>query len=101
VQIGQHTAGKEKIAIADDAWPLLHADATRLRDTPTDAGTALDVAGNDRNARKVVVACKRERPRRLRTVASAELAGLAKADPSALIVNADDMRRALASALAR
>ena len=27
VQIGQHIAGKEKIAIAEGAWPLLHAEA--------------------------------------------------------------------------
>jgi hypothetical protein len=33
-------------------------------------------------------------------VAPAELAELAKSDPSELVVNADDMRRALASALA-
>jgi hypothetical protein len=46
-------------------------------------GTALDVAGNGRYARKVVVACKRERARWLHTVAPADLAELAKSDPSA------------------
>jgi type VII secretion ATPase EccA len=100
VAIGQHIAAKEKIAIGEDAWPLLKAEALRLRSVATDSGTALDVAGNGRYARKVVVACKRERARRLHTVAPAELADLAKTDPSALVVSSDDMRRALASALA-
>lgn len=45
VLIGQHVASKETIAIAESAWPLLHAEATRLRNTPTDSGTALDIAG--------------------------------------------------------
>jgi hypothetical protein len=45
VRIGQHVASKETIAIVDSAWPLLHAEATRLRNTPTDSGTALDIAG--------------------------------------------------------
>ena len=44
--------------------------------------------------------CKHERARRLSTMPPAELAELAKADPSALVVNEDDMGRALASALA-
>jgi type VII secretion ATPase EccA len=100
VAIGQHIAAKEKIVIAEQAWPLLAAEALRLRSIPTDSGTALDVAGNGRFARKVVIACKRERARRLHTVAPAELAELAKSDPSVLVVNDDDMRRALASALA-
>jgi hypothetical protein len=78
---------------------LWHAEASRLRSTPTDSGTTLDVAGNGRYARKVVIACKRERARRLHTIAPAELAELAKSDPSVLVVN-DDMVRALASALA-
>jgi hypothetical protein len=97
--IGRHIANNEKIAIADDAWPLLGAEAERLRSTPVDSGTALDVAGNGRYARKVVIACKRERARRLHTITPAELAGLARSDPSVLIVNADDMARALASSL--
>ena len=75
-------------------------EAARLRSLPTDSGTALDVAGNGRYARKVVVACKRERARRLHTVAPAELAEVAKTDRSVLVVNDDDMARALASALA-
>ncbi|MBS1696344.1 MAG: type VII secretion AAA-ATPase EccA [Actinobacteria bacterium] len=97
VAIGRHIAGKEKIAIAEEAWPMLHAEATRLRATPTDAGTALDIAGNGRYARKVVVACKRERARRLSSNTPEELAALAAADPSLLVVNTDDMARALAS----
>ncbi len=99
VAIGRHIADMEKIAIAQDAWPLLAAEAARLRDTAVQEGTALDVAGNGRYARKVVIACKRERARRLHTVAPADLAELAKSDPSALTVSADDMARALASAL--
>jgi hypothetical protein len=79
---------------------LLHAEANRLRFTPSDSGTNLDVAGNGRYARKVVIACKRERARRLQTIAPAELAELANSDPSVLVVNHDDMARALASALA-
>lgn len=100
VAIGQHLAAQEKIGIAEDAWPLLHAEATRLRDTALENGTALDAAGNGRYARKVVIACKRERARRLHTLSPQDLAELAETDPAALIVNDDDMRRALASALA-
>ncbi|WP_094287302.1 AAA family ATPase [Mycobacterium lehmannii] len=99
VAIGRHIAGKEKIAIAEEAWPLLHTEASRLRATPTDAGTALDIAGNGRYARKVVIACKRERARRLSTNTPEELSALAAADPSLLVVNDDDMSRALASSL--
>jgi type VII secretion ATPase EccA len=98
VAIGRHIAGKEKIAIAEAAWPLLGAEALRLRSLPTDSGTSLDVAGNGRYARKVVIACKRERARRLHVMAPAELSELAKADPSVLVVNADDMARASALA---
>ena len=100
VAIARHIVGKEKIAISESAWPLVEAEAARLRSMATDSGTALDVAGNGRYARKVVIACKRERARRLHTVAPAELAELAKRDPSVLVVNDDDMARALASALA-
>jgi hypothetical protein len=67
VAIARHIAGK-KIAIAEAARPLLEAEAARLRSVSTDSGTALDVAGNGRYARKVVIACKRERARRLHTV---------------------------------
>jgi hypothetical protein len=70
-----------------------------LRSTAVDSGTALDVAGNGRYARKVVIACKRERARRLHTIAPAELAALANSDPTVLVVNADDMARALAASL--
>jgi hypothetical protein len=53
---------------------LLAAEAGRLRSIATESGTALDVESNGRYARKVVIACKRERARRLHTVAPAELA---------------------------
>jgi hypothetical protein len=46
VAIARHIAGKEKIAIADAAWPLLAGEALRLRSLPTDP-TTLDVAGTD------------------------------------------------------
>jgi ATPase family associated with various cellular activities (AAA) len=81
VAIGRHIAGKEGIAIADSAWNLLHAEAARLRDSPHEVGTRLDLAGNGRYARKVVIACKRERARRLHTLAPHALAELAKSDP--------------------
>lgn len=96
VQIGRHIANKEKIAIADDAWPLLEAEATRLRETPVDQGTALDTAGNGRFARKVIIHCKHERARRLSTTPPNMLAQASSDD---LIVNDDDMRRAIAAAL--
>ena len=66
---------------------------------PARRGHLLDVAGNGRYARKVIIACKRERARRLHTVAPSELAALAKADPTLLTVNDEDMQRALESAL--
>jgi hypothetical protein len=97
VQIGRLIAGKEKIAIADTAWPLLHEEAARLRDTPIDQGTALDTAGNGRFARKVIVHCKHERARRLSSTPPQLLAQAADDD---LVVNDDDMRRAIAAALA-
>jgi type VII secretion ATPase EccA len=96
VSIAQLIARKEKVAVTDSAWPLLHAEASRLRETPHGDGTALDVAGNGRFARKVVIHCKHERARRLSSVAPSELA---LADPTELVVNEDDMRRALAAAL--
>jgi hypothetical protein len=77
VAIARHIAGKEKIAIADAAWPLLAGEALRLRSLATDSRTSLDVAGNGRYARKVVIACRRERARRLHVVV-AELSELAK-----------------------
>ncbi|HZA08425.1 AAA family ATPase [Mycobacterium sp.] len=96
VSIAQLIAAKEKVAISDRAWPLLHAEAARLRETLSGDGTALDVAGNGRFARKVVVHCKHERARRLSTVAPSDLATM---DASALVVSEDDMARALAAAL--
>ena len=56
VAIARHIAGKEKIAISEGAWPLLEAEAARLRSVAMDSGTALDVAGDGRYARKVVIA---------------------------------------------
>ena len=97
VQIGQLIAGKEKIAIAETAWPLLRDEAARLRDTPIEQGTALDTAGNGRFARKVIVHCKHERARRLSSTPPQLLAHAADSD---LVVNDDDMRRAIAAALA-
>jgi hypothetical protein len=97
VKIGQHIAFKEKIAIADSAWPLLATEASRLRDTPIEQGTALDTAGNGRFARKVVIHCKHERARRLSTTPPHLLAQASNDD---LIVNEDDMRRAIAAAMA-
>jgi len=97
VEIGQHIARQEKVAIADTAWPLLEAEATRLRNTPIEQGTALDTAGNGRFARKVVLHCKHERARRLSTTPPHLLADASDDD---LIVNDDDMRRAIGAALA-
>ena len=99
VAIGRFIAGKEKLVVAESAWPLLAAEAARLRATPHDSGTLLDYAGNGRYVRKVVLGCKRERARRLHTLTPAALAELASADPGALVVNSDDMARALAAAL--
>ena len=94
---GRLIAGKEKIAITDSAWPLLRDEAARLRYTPIEQGTALDTAGNGRFARKVIVHCKHERARRLSSTPPQLLAQAADND---LIVNDDDMRRAIAAALA-
>jgi type VII secretion ATPase EccA len=99
VAIGRFLAGKEKLAVAEAAWPLLAAEAARLRATPHDSGTLLDFAGNGRYVRKVVLGCKRERARRLHTLTPTALQELATADPGALVVNEDDMARALAGAL--
>jgi hypothetical protein len=74
----------------------LHAEAARLRAIPIEVGTALDVAGNGRFARKVVVHCKHERARRLSTTPPQLLA---QADPGDLVVTDDDVRRALVAAL--
>lgn len=97
VEIGRHIAKREKIAIADTAWPLLQAEAMRLRNTPIEHSTALDTAGNGRFARKVVIHCKHERARRLSTTPPHLLAHASNDD---LIVNDDDMCRAIAAALA-
>ena len=98
--IARHIAGKEKIAISEQALAAAGGRGRPAAFAAMDSGTALDVAGNGRYARKVVIACKRERARRLHTVAPAELAELSKRDPSVLVVNPDDMARALASTLA-
>jgi hypothetical protein len=54
-------------------------------------------AGNGRFARKVIVHCKHERARRL---SSTPPQLLAQAPAMDLVVNDDDMRRAIAAALA-
>ena len=100
VAIGRFIAGREKLVVAESAWPLLAAEAARLRATPHESGTLLDYAGNGRYVRKVVLGCKRERARRLHTLGPQGLQELAQSDPGALVVNDSDMARALASALA-
>lgn len=99
VAIGRSIADQEKVTVAESAWELLRQETDRLRALPAKAGTALDAAGNGRYARKVVVACKRERARRLHTLGSAGLRELATSDRAAFDVTDDDMARALASAL--
>jgi type VII secretion ATPase EccA len=98
VAIGRHLAGKERLVVDDAAWELLRADATELRSMPCDSGTMLDVAGNGRYARKVTVACRRERARRLHRVAPSpqELDQLVRTDPSVLKVSVEDMQGAIA-----
>lgn len=98
VQIGRHLAGKERLAVDDAAWDMLHDEATHLRSLPYESGTMLDVAGNGRYARKVAVACRRERARRLHRLAPNphELDQLVRTDPSVLKVSVEDMQRALA-----
>ena len=57
----------------------------------------LDVAGNGRYARKIAVACRRERARRLHRLAPSpqDLDQLVRADQSILKVSAEDMQRAI------
>ena len=64
---------------------------------PYESGTMLDVAGNGRYARKIAIACKRERARRLHRLAPSptDLDHLVRADPSILKVSAEDMQRAI------
>lgn len=99
VAIGRHLAEKESLAVSDAAWNLLHARAGELRALPYDHGTMLDIAGNGRYARKVVVACKRERARRLHRAAPnpTQLQDLVRSDPEVLKVTTDDMSFALAA----
>jgi type VII secretion ATPase EccA len=98
VAIGQHLAGQERLVVDDAAWELLRAESTQLRSKPNDSGTLLDVAGNGRYARKVTVACRRERARRLHRLAPnpQDLDQLVRTDPSMLKVSVEDMQRALA-----
>jgi len=98
VAIGRHLAGKERLVVEDAAWELLAQEATALRSVPDQSGTLLDVAGNGRYARKVTVACRRERARRLHRLAPspAELDQLVRSDPAVLRVSVEDMGRALA-----
>ena len=97
VAIGQLMATRERLVVSRQGWDLLREEATRLRGLPAGSGTMLDVAGNGRYARKVVVACKRERARRLHRLAPGpqDLEQLVRADPNVLNVNEDDMLRAL------
>jgi type VII secretion ATPase EccA len=97
VAIARHFARKERLDVEDPAWDLLHAEATHLRSLPYESGTMLDVAGNGRYARKVTIACRRERARRLHRLAPGpqDLETLVRTDPALLKVNADDMKRAL------
>src|ERR1700756_1960677 len=98
VAIGRHLAGNERLVVDDAAWELLRADATQLRSMPYESGTMLDVAGNGRYARKVTVACRRERARRLHRLAPSpqDLEQLVRTDPSVLKVNTEDMQGAIA-----
>ena len=75
---------------------MLHAEVTRLRATPTDAGTALDIAGNGRYARRWSLPANGSAPGDS-AVTPGGIGRLAAADPSLLVVNTDDMARALAS----
>jgi type VII secretion ATPase EccA len=97
VAIARHLAGKERLVVDDAAWNLLREEANQLRSIPYESGTMLDVAGNGRYARKVTVACRRERARRLHRLAPTpqELEQLVRTDPSVLKVGVEDMRRAL------
>ncbi|MGB9308169.1 MAG: hypothetical protein WCB92_32140 [Mycobacterium sp.] len=65
---------------------------------PYESGTMLDVAGNGRYARKVTVACRRERARRIHRLAPSPqgLERLVRTDPSVLNVSVEDVLRALA-----
>ncbi len=98
VAIGRHLAGKERLVVDDAAWHLLRDEATQLRSIPYESGTMLDVAGNGRYARKVTVACRRERARRIHRLAPSpqDLEQLVRTDPSVLNVSVEDIRRALA-----
>jgi type VII secretion ATPase EccA len=98
VAIGRHLAGKERLVVDETAWDLLHAESMQLRSIPYESGTLLDVAGNGRYARKVTVACRRERARRLHKLAPSpqDLEQLVRTDPSMLEVSVEDMQRALA-----
>lgn len=98
VAIARHVAGQERLRIDDAAWSLLHEESARLRAQPDpEAGTRLDRAGNGRFARKVVVACKRERARRLKDYTSSELEQIKATRPHDLVVQPEDMQRALAA----
>jgi type VII secretion ATPase EccA len=97
VAIGRHLAAKERLVVDEAAWDLLHTESTQLRSIPYESGTLLDVAGNGRYARKVTVACRRERARRLHRLAPSPqgLEQLVRAEPSVLNVSVEDMQRAL------
>ena len=101
VAIARHIAGKEKIAISrarpGRCWrprppgcvPCQRIPALRWMSPATGATPARWSSPANANAPGGCTPC-----------APAELAELAKTDPSVLVVNSDDMARALASALA-
>jgi type VII secretion ATPase EccA len=97
LSIAKQFVDQEHLNVDDAAWGLLHTEASQLRSVPYDSGTMLDIAGNGRYARKIAVACRRERARRLHHLAPnpQELKQLVRADPAILKVRTDDMQRAI------
>lgn len=86
-----------RLVVDEPAWDLLREEASQLRSIPYESGTMLDVAGNGGYARKVTVACRRERARRLHKVAPSpqDLERLVRTDPSVLNVSIEDMQSGL------
>ncbi|WP_256250423.1 AAA family ATPase [Mycobacterium malmoense] len=99
VALGRRLAGKESLVVEDAGWELLRAEAARLRSIPYGSGTLLDVAGNARYVREVIVACRGARVRRLHRCAPSprDLRHLVRTDPGVLNVSATDMGRAIAA----
>lgn len=82
------TRFKTPLVVRDAAWPLIEAEAARLRH--------LREFGNGRYAEQVIDLCRSERARRMQGLSRDELRQLATDD--GLAVTADDMRRALEQA---